>query len=140
MSIYGIGTDLVNIERFQSLLQQPQQTLLKRWLQRILTAAELQEWQAKFPQPMQDSIALNQAAAWMAKHYAAKEAFAKAYGTGIGQQLSFQDLTVQHTPAGQPLLAISPKIQQHLARPYHLWISLSDEFPLAQAMVIIELD
>lgn len=139
MTIKGIGIDLVNIERMQKIIT-GRPTLLGKFLRRILTPMELQQWHRHFPDDFFASKQhdIRQPAAWLAKHYAAKEAFAKAYGTGIGRQLSFQDISIDHDASGRPLLIASPHLQNSLGQHTNLFLSLSDEYPLAQAMVVLE--
>jgi len=85
--IYGIGTDLVNIDRIKKILSKNRDGFVKR----VLSEHE----QALFANKA-DS------AAYCAKRFAAKEAFAKALGTGIGKTVSFQDLTVRNNENGKP--------------------------------------
>ena len=77
--IYGIGTDLVNIDRVKKILSKNRDGFVKR----VLSEHE----QALFANKAES-------AAYCAKRFAAKEAFAKALGTGIGRVVSFQDLAV----------------------------------------------
>ena len=79
-------------------------------------------------------------AAYCAKRFAAKEAFAKALGTGIGKTVSFQDLTVRNNEDGKPHFIPSEKLRQYLVekniKQAHL--SISDESQSAIAFVILE--
>ena len=88
--IYGVGTDIVNIERIAHILKKNRDGFVKR----VLTEHE----QALFANKA-DS------AAYCAKRFAAKEAFAKALGTGIGRVVSFQDLTIRNNDKGKPHLS-----------------------------------
>lgn len=124
MAIFGIGTDIVEVKRIGQSLQRSD--ALAR---RVLTRAELEQF-ADAPQP----------AAFLAKRFAAKEACAKAFGTGIGQQLSFQDITITHDPHGRPLFEWSATAE-NLAHEFGITashISISDEREYALAYVILE--
>lgn len=124
--IVGIGTDLVSITRIAAVLAAYPQ----RFPARVLTVAE----RAALPA---DAAAR---ARWLAKRWAAKEAVAKAFGTGIGGQLSFQDIEIARAPSGQPLLrwhgAGLVLAQQRGIRTGH--VSLSDDGDLALAFVVLE--
>ena len=90
--IIGIGSDLTNIERIEA-------TLVKygeRFAQRVFTPAE----QAK-------AARRTNKAATYAKRFAAKEACAKALGTGIYRGVFFRDMGVVNLPSGQPTLALT---------------------------------
>lgn len=126
MAIVGIGTDIVALARIEKVLQRN-----PAFAERILTSEELQTYaQAGHP------------AAFVAKRFAAKEAAAKALGTGIAQGVSFQHLKVNHTELGQPLLHLSGAALQRAeaigASTFHL--SISDEADYAMAYVILESD
>ena len=79
-------------------------------------------------------------AAFCAKRFAAKEAFSKALGTGIGRVVSFQDLTVRNNDNGKPHFIPSEKLRLYLlekgVKQAHL--SISDESQYAVAFVILE--
>ena len=123
--IYGIGTDLVDIERVKTILSKNRDGFIKR----VLSEHE----QALFANKA-DS------AAYFAKRFAAKEAFAKALGTGIGRVVSFQDLTVRNNENGKPHFIPSEKLRQYLVenniKQAHL--SISDENQNAIAFVVLE--
>ena len=123
--IYGVGTDIVNIERVKKILSKNRDGFVKR----VLSEHE----QALFANKA-DS------AAYFAKRFAAKEAFAKALGTGIGREVSFQDLTVHNNENGKPYFIPSEKLRQYLVenniKQAHL--SISDESQNAIAFVVLE--
>ena len=123
--IYGIGTDIVSIERVQSIINKNRDGFINR----ILTEHE----RALFANKA-DS------AAFCAKRFAAKEAFSKALGTGIGRVLSFQDLTVRSNENGKPYFMPSEKLRLYLKdkgiKQGHL--SISDESQNALAFVVLE--
>lgn len=117
--IYGIGTDLCDIARIAKLLEKQGEKLI----QRVLTPQEI----AAAPHPIP--------AHFIAKRWAAKEALSKALGTGIGENLSFQDINIQRKISGQPTLHLHPSHPQSTLK-FHL--SLSDEENYALAYVIAE--
>ena len=123
--IYGIGTDIVSIERDQSILNKNRDGFINR----VLTEHE----RALFANKA-DS------AAFCAKRFAAKEAFSKALGTGIGRVVSFQDLTVRSNENGKPYFMPSEKLRLYLKdkdiQQGHL--SISDESQNALAFVVLE--
>ena len=126
--ILGIGSDIVDIRRIEEVLERHGE----RFARRVFTETERTRADAR----------ANRAATY-AKRFAAKEACAKALGTGIGGGVFWRDLGVVNLPSGQPgmqltggalnrLLAITP---QGMAA--HLSVTITDEPPLAQALVII---
>jgi len=123
--IYGVGTDIVNIDRIQKIILKNREGFIKR----VLTNHE----QALFANKA-DS------AAFCAKRFAAKEAFSKALGTGIGRVVSFQDLTVRNNDNGKPHFIPSEKLRLYLlekgVKQAHL--SISDESQYALAFVVLE--
>ncbi len=124
--IYGVGTDLVDIERVKKILSKNRDGFVKR----VLSEHE----QALFANKA-DS------AAYFAKRFAAKEAFAKALGTGIGLVVGFQDLTVRNNENGKPYFIPSEKLRQYLAEKNikHAHLSISDESENAIAFVVLEM-
>ncbi|PIP78319.1 MAG: holo-ACP synthase [Gammaproteobacteria bacterium CG22_combo_CG10-13_8_21_14_all_40_8] len=124
MSIIGIGTDIVSIQRIDSVIK----TALEKFSVRILTPGE----RAILPQ--QHKMIVH----FMAKRWAAKEAVSKAFGTGIGKELSFQDIEIQHNEQGAPQVHLSLKAQMLAeSKGILFWhISISDETQYAIAYVI----
>ena len=123
--IYGIGTDIVSIERIQNILNKNRDGFINR----VLTDHE-------------KSLFANKAdsAAFCAKRFAAKEAFPKALGTGIGRVVSFQDLTVRSNELGKPYFMPSEKLRLYLQEKgiKHGHLSISDESQNALAFVVLE--
>ena len=123
--IYGVGTDIVDIDRIQKIIFKNREGFIKK----VLTDHE----QALFANKA-DS------AAFCAKRFAAKEAFSKALGTGIGKVVSFQDLTIRNNENGKPHFIPSEKLRLYLLekgiKKAHL--SISDESQNAVAFVILE--
>lgn len=129
MTIIGIGTDIVRIER----LEQLQRRYGDRLADRLLGPAE---------RPVYQSLAdrSGPAAAFLARRFAAKEAAAKALGCGIGAQARLPELQIEHTPVGAPVLAFTGAAQRRsvslgVARSH---VSISDERDQALAFVILE--
>lgn len=127
MSIVGIGTDIVEIER----LSQMSDKALSKLMLRVLTPDEQLRYQSmKFPIP------------YLAKRWAAKEAAAKALGTGIAKGVSFQDFQIDNTEQGQPFLIVKGEAakfaDEKQGKRWH--ISISDEKQYALAFVTLSTD
>ncbi len=79
-------------------------------------------------------------ARFLAKRFAAKEAFAKALGTGLRAPATFQNIGIAHDDLGKPVFDLAQELQSHLEsrgiRACHL--SISDEKALAVAFVVLE--
>ena len=88
----GIGTDILEIARIEQTLGR----LGDKFVKRILTDAEQVEYSAS-----------NNGVRFLAKRFASKEAVAKALGTGIGRGVSWQDIQIDHDPAGAPLVTLT---------------------------------
>jgi len=125
--IYGVGQDLVEIPRIERALSR----FGERFALRILCAPEL----ARFRRHRQP-------AAFLAKRFAAKEAFTKALGTGIHAPANWHGVWVENLRSGKPELHFTPALkdllEQRGIRRAHL--SLTDERALAAATVILECD
>ena len=123
--IYGIGTDIVSLKRIIRLNKK----FGLAFAQRILSPEELLE----FPQA-------GKPVNYLAKRFAAKEAFAKAVGTGIRGVVSFRNIGVGHDALGKPELFFAPVLTKWLEeqgiRSCHL--SMSDEEDTVMAFVIAE--
>ena len=123
--IYGIGTDLVDIKRIENALFR----YGDRFLHRILAEEEVVAY-AESAQP----------ARFLAKRFAAKEAFSKAWGTGIGEAVGWHDVAVTHDARGKPRIAPSTARSAKFAAATitAAHISISDEAEHALAFVVIE--
>ena len=123
--IYGVGTDVVEIGRIEKALGQ----FGERFARRILCESEL----ARF-------LSHRQPAAYLAKRFAAKEAFCKALGTGIHAPANWHGVWVKNLPSGKPVLEFSPELKMMLEKKaiLHSHVSLSDERGVAVATVILE--
>ena len=127
--IIGVGADLSDIRRIQASIDR----FGDRFRNRCFTAIERARSERK-PD-----------AAWSyAKRFAAKEAFAKALGTGMRRDVYWKDMGVVNLGSGQPTLALTGPAADHLARltppghRAHIHLTLSDEHPYALAFVVIE--
>ena len=125
MSIFGIGTDLVNINRVQRLYNKYGQ----KFVDKILLPEE-----KKLLQSNRDPVK------FLANRFAGKEAAAKAFGTGFSQGVSWKDIGVTKNLSGQPKLIFSKKIKTLFSQKEILsaHISLTDDHPWAIAFVILE--
>ncbi len=128
--VIGLGVDLCDIRRIEAVIARHG----ARFVERIFTPAE----RARADRQI-DRVR----AATYAKRFAAKEACAKALGTGFRQQVFFADLGVINLPSGQPTLHLTGGAAARLARitppsmQAHLALSMTDEYPYAFAQVII---
>jgi holo-[acyl-carrier protein] synthase len=124
--ILGIGHDLVDGRRIEALLARHGE----RFLDRVFTPEE-QVYAAGRPERL-------------ARRFAAKEACAKALGTGIGESALFREIAVTRSSCGQPALALSGRAAATLSRMIPsglapvLHLSMTDDWPFASAFVIIE--
>jgi holo-[acyl-carrier protein] synthase len=127
--IIGIGSDLIDIRRIAKSLERHGE----RFIARIFTDIE----QAK-------SEKRRERAASYAKRFAAKEACAKALGTGMSEGVFWRDMGVVNLPGGKPTMRLTGGAADRLAQmlpPGHraaIHLTITDDFPLAQAFVIIE--
>lgn len=123
--IYGIGTDVVEIERIAQALGR----FGERFARRILCEPELLRFRGhRMP------------AAYLAKRFAAKEAFTKALGTGIHAPANWHGVWVRNLPSGKPVLEFSEPLKTLLStrRVSGSHVSLTDERGVAMATVILE--
>jgi len=123
--IVGIGTDVTSIERIQRVLDRHGE----RFVNRILTPEERARYQRTRAK-----------ASHLAKRWAAKEAFAKAIGTGIHPPFTWQSITVGRDPRGKPLVVPGPAMARHLESlgVSRAHISLTDDAGVAVAFVVLE--
>ncbi len=127
--ILGLGNDLIDIRRIERTLER----FGNRFVQRIFTTEE---------QRKSDRRGRLRAASY-AKRFAAKEACSKALGTGFRQTVYWRDIGVVNLPSGRPTLELTGGAGRHLAGlvppgyDIRIDLSLTDDFPMAQAIVII---
>mgnify|MGYP001959325754 FL=1 len=125
MNIIGNGVDIVENRRIAKSLKNSD------FLYRIFTKNEIEQ-----------SKKIKNKVNFFAKRFAAKEAFVKALGTGIRNNINFKDINVKNNINGQPLMNISNKLKRLLKQKfkinkYRLYLSLSDEKKHSIAFVII---
>jgi len=123
--IYGVGTDVVEIARIEQALAR----FGERFARRILCDPELARFKRhRLP------------AAYLAKRFAAKEAFTKALGTGIQAPANWHGVWVENLPSGKPVLQFSDSLFRLLGEKniLHSHLSLTDERGVAMATVILE--
>ena len=127
--IIGLGSDLSDIRRIENSLQR----FGERFTQRVYTDIERARSDRKTDR-----------AASYAKRFAAKEACAKALGTGIRRGVFWRDMGVANLPSGQPTMALTggalERLRQITPEGHRavIHLSLTDDHPYAQAFVIIE--
>lgn len=124
MSIFGIGSDIVNISRIKKSLKN------KNFKKRLFSKNEIEVSENKFSK-----------ASSYAKRFAAKEAFSKAIGTGISGGMSFKDILVKNDKKGRPYIQLLGNtksiVQRTIKKRYKIFLSMSDEQKYALATVII---
>lgn len=129
--ILGIGIDLIDIRRIERTLER----FGDRFTRRVFTAAERER-----------SDRRRWRAASYAKRYAAKEACAKALGTGLAQGVLWSEIGVVNAPSGRPILVLTGGALRRLERLVpegkraRIDLTITDEPPIAQAMVVISLE
>lgn len=126
--IIGLGSDMIDIRRIERTLE--------RYGERFLTRVFTQTERAK-------SDPRAERAASYAKRYAAKEACSKALGTGFRRGVFWRDMGVVNLNTGQPTMRLTGGAAQRLKEitppgtRAHINVTLSDDYPIAQAIVII---
>ena len=126
--ILGIGSDLIDIRRIEKTIAR----FGERFLDRVFTAEERARSDRRF----------NRAESY-AKRYAAKEACSKALGTGFRRGVYWRDLGVVNLPGGRPTLVLTGGALKRLeamtppGMAARIDVTLTDEPPIAQALVII---
>jgi holo-[acyl-carrier protein] synthase len=120
----AVGTDILKIERIDEVVTR----LGDRFVQRILTPDERVEYQQSA-----------QANRLLAKRFAAKEAVAKALGTGIGRGVSWQDIQVYHDTNGAPLVRLAGGALQAASKRggTRVELSLADELDYVIAFAVL---
>ena len=128
--ILGVGTDIVQISRIEALLER----FGRRFEQRCFTDNEQAYARSK------QRLGTRAVASAYAKRYAAKEACMKALGAGEGMR--WHDMEVINEPSGKPVLRLHGLARQQLSmmadgEAAFLHLSLSDDYPVAQAMLVM---
>ena len=126
--ILGIGSDLIDVRRIERTIERHGE----RFLERIFTAAERAKAEGRARR-----------AETYAKRFAAKEACAKALGTGFRHGVFWRDMGVVNLPSGRPTLELTGGAALALAaitpegHEVRIDLTITDDFPMAQAIVII---
>ena len=126
--ILGLGNDIIDIRRIDKALER----YGERFLERVFTDTERRKSDARAGR-----------AASYAKRFAAKEACAKALGTGLNHGVYWRDMGVVNLPGGKPTMKLTGgalKRLEEITPPgtrAQIDLSITDDFPLAQAIVII---
>ena len=127
MNIFGIGTDIVSVERIKNSLKN------KKFIGRIFNEKEILKCKKN-----KNSVNC------YAKRFAAKEAFSKALGTGISNGINFNEIVVLNKKSGKPYISIIGQTKKILKKKFKrqkskISLSLSDEKKYAVAFVTISL-
>jgi holo-[acyl-carrier protein] synthase len=128
MMILGLGNDIIDIRRVERTIER----YGDRFLSRVFTDIERRKSDGRAGR-----------AASYAKRFAAKEACAKALGTGFRQGVFWRDMGVVNLPSGRPTLELTGGALQALAEltpeghEVRIDLTITDDFPMAQAIVII---
>jgi holo-[acyl-carrier protein] synthase len=124
MKIYGVGTDIVSVLRIRRLFKN------RRFLNRVFNRDEISK-----------CCKLKNLFNCYAKRFAAKEAFAKALGTGISKGINFNEIIILNEKNGKPFIKLDGKtkrtINKKLKKKAKISLSLSDEEKYAVAFVTI---
>jgi holo-[acyl-carrier protein] synthase len=126
--IIGIGSDIIDIRRIERTLDR----FGRRFIDRIYTPTEQRKSEGRY-----------QRAASYAKRFAAKEACAKALGTGFRDGIFWRDMGVVNLPSGKPTMQLAGGAARRLAEitpagmVAQIDLSITDDHPQAQAIVII---
>lgn len=127
--IIGIGNDIIDIRRIEKTLER----FGSRFTDRIFTDVEKQK-----------SDRRRMRAASYAKRFASKEACSKALGTGFRKGVYWRDMGVQNLPSGKPSMLLTGGAKKQLEkitppdREAVIHLTITDDWPMAQAIVIIE--
>jgi holo-[acyl-carrier protein] synthase len=125
MNIYGVGTDIVSVERIKKSIKN------KNFIKRIFNQKEI----IKCEKYMTKNNCY-------AKRFAAKEAFSKALGTGISNGINFNEIIVLNKKSGKPYISLVGKTRKIFKKKFknkktNILLSLSDEKKYAVAFVTI---
>ena len=116
--ILGIGTDIVRIDRIQSLINK----FGDKFISRILAPSEIIKFNAD-----------GKKTSFLAKRFAAKESISKAFGTGIGNDIEFKDIVITNNAAGCPIVTID----RDIATGKNIFLSIADEIDVAVAFAVV---
>ncbi len=132
--IVGIGCDLANINRFEKALAK----FGGRFVNRVFSEREKAELARR------ERLSPKEHACAAAKRFAAKEACTKALGTGFRDGIFMRDIEIVHQPSGKPELYLQNGARRRLEEicggaAFKIHVTMTDDYPWAQAFVIIEI-
>ena len=116
MAIIGVGMDAIELSRIEKIVVQD-----SSFIQRVLTPMEYSVY---------ETLGMKRKVEYLAGRFAAKEAYSKALGTGIGKAVSFQEIEILNAETGQPVLTAPHHYQKY--------ISITHTNHDAYAVVILE--
>ena len=127
MKIYGIGTDIIDVNRIKKSFKK------KNFINRIFSKEEIKKCKK-----------IKNICNCFAKRFAAKEAFSKALGTGISKGISFNEIIVLNEKSGKPYIKLINKTKKIVERKlkkkiYKISLSIADEKDYAVAFVTISI-
>ena len=125
MKILGLGIDLIENQRINSLLKN------KAFIKRTFSKKEI------------NNLKKNSKKNYFAKRFAAKESFSKSFGTGIRDGLNFKDIEILNDKLGKPYFLKNRKIDTFIkkrfnTKKYNLFLSISDEKDYSIAITMIQ--
>ena len=125
MSLFGIGIDIVQIDRMESMIKKHGDSFAKK----VLHKNELESYLgSKYP------------SRFLAKRFAAKEAFSKAFGTGIVEGVTLPNIEISNDEVGKPFIELHGNTRSRFdnCEAAEIFLSISDEKKYAVAQVLIE--
>lgn len=126
-TLFGIGTDVIEVARIAKAIE----TYGDQFLRRIYAEEEIR-YSSRKPH----------SAEHFAARFAAKEAYAKAIGTGVRRQFTWRNVVVRNAPSGQPWIELREEMQERARRiaggEVRVLLSLTHTRELAEAMVTVE--
>lgn len=118
--IVGIGLDIIELDRIRRIVEsQP------GFIKRILTISEIEKF---------TTLSKERKVEFLAGRFAAKEAFSKALGTGIGEEIGFHDIEVLNDEKGKPNI----QLLKEFPITYNIHVSITHTRQIAAAQVILE--
>ena len=126
--IYGIGVDLVEMQRINGVMERQGEAFLKR----VLNDDEIRVYKARSAGNPERGVR------FLATRFAAKEAFSKAMGSGIGQLVGFHSLSVLNEENGRPYIELKGELKVFCEKmALQAFVSLADESHCVVAQVVI---
>lgn len=127
--IYGVGTDIMKIDRIAAALERHGD----RFAERILGVEELEKYYRRKAKVAARGLR------FLATRFAAKEAFSKAIGLGIRMPMTWRSAQILNAPSGKPIVVTSGKLAEYMElNGLTAQVSITDEVEYAVAFVIVE--